>query len=96
MKLLVIDIQKGITDERLYNFEHFIQNTVRIINAARQNNVEVIYVQHDDGEGSGFSVGDDGGVHHLLSWKTCCLINTAKSNKYNRRLVQFCEPYPCN
>jgi len=59
MKLLVIDIQKGITDERLYNFEHFIQNTVRIINAARQNNVEVIYVQHDDGEGSGFSVGDE-------------------------------------
>ena len=59
MKLLVIDIQKGITDERLYNFENFIKNTVRLINAARQNNVEVIYVQHDDGEGSGFSVGDE-------------------------------------
>lgn len=59
MKLLVIDIQKGITDERLYNFENFIKNTVRLINAARQNKVEVIYVQHDDGEGSGFSVGDE-------------------------------------
>lgn len=42
MKLLVIDIQKGITDERLYNFENFIKNTVRLINAARQNKVEVI------------------------------------------------------
>ena len=59
MKLLVIDIQKGITNERLYNFENFIKNTVRLINAARQNKVEVIYVQHDDGEGSGFSVGNE-------------------------------------
>ncbi len=59
MKLLVIDIQKGITDGRLYNFEQFIKNTVRIIDAARRNNVEVIFVQHDDGKGSGFSVGDE-------------------------------------
>ena len=27
--------------------------------AARKNNVEVIFVQHDAGEGSGFSVGDE-------------------------------------
>lgn len=59
MILLVIDIQKGITDERLYNYNSFIKNTVKIIEAARQNNVEVIYVQHDDGPGTGFSVGDD-------------------------------------
>ena len=57
MKLLVIDIQKGITDERLYNFENFIKNTVRLINAARQNKVEVIYVQHDDGEDTLMIVG---------------------------------------
>lgn len=59
MVLLVIDIQKGITDERLYDFEGFIKNTVRIIEAARQNNVEIIYVQHDDGPGTGFSIGDE-------------------------------------
>lgn len=58
MKLLVIDIQKGITDERLYAFENFISNTTKIIDTARQNNVEVIYVQHDDGPGTGFSIGD--------------------------------------
>ncbi len=58
MKLLVIDIQKGITDERLYAFESFISNTKKIIETARQNNVEVIYVQHDDGPGTGFSIGD--------------------------------------
>lgn len=59
MKLLVIDIQKGITDTRLYNFESFIDNTTRIIGAARANQVEVIYFQHDDGPGTGFSIGDE-------------------------------------
>ena len=59
MVLLVIDIQKGITDNRLYDFEGFIKNTKRIIEAARANDREVIYVQHDDGPGTGFSVGDE-------------------------------------
>ncbi|MBE5900297.1 MAG: cysteine hydrolase [Lachnospiraceae bacterium] len=59
MILLVIDIQKGITDNRLYNFESFIKETKRVISAARDNHVEVIYVQHDDGPGTGFSVGDE-------------------------------------
>ena len=49
MKLLVIDIQKGITDSRLFNFEAFIDDTIRIIKAARDNQIEVIYFQHDDG-----------------------------------------------
>ena len=54
MKLLVIDIQKGITDSRLFNFEAFIDDTTRIIKAARDNQIEVIYFQHDDGPGTGF------------------------------------------
>ena len=58
MIILVVDIQKGITDSRLYAFDTFIDRTVRLINAARKNHVEVIYVQHDDGPGTGFSVGD--------------------------------------
>lgn len=59
MKLLVIDIQKGITDSRLYNFESFIENTTQIIKAARDNHIEVIYFQHDDGPETGFSIGDE-------------------------------------
>ena len=59
MKLLVIDVQKGITDNRLYNYESFIENNQKLIAAARENNVEVIYFQHDDGPGTGFSVGDE-------------------------------------
>ncbi len=58
MKLIVVDIQKGITDERLYDFESFIKNVTNIIKAARENGVEVIFVRHDDGPGSGFSFGD--------------------------------------
>ena len=59
MIVLVIDIQKGITDERLYHLSEFIHNTKVIIETARMNNIEVIYVQHDDGPGTGFSVGDE-------------------------------------
>lgn len=59
MILLVIDIQKGITDDRLYDLDGFIENTVKIIETARQNNVEIIYFQHDDGPETGFSIGDD-------------------------------------
>ena len=58
MRIIVVDVQKGITDERLYNFKGFIENVSRIIDTAMRNNVEVIYVQHDDGPGTGFSIGD--------------------------------------
>ena len=59
MILLVIDMQKGIVDEDLYAFDTFMDRTVRLIDAARKNNVEVVFVQHDAGEGSGLSVGDE-------------------------------------
>ena len=52
MKLLIIDVQKGITDERLYEFESFVENVDGLIDTARENDIEIIYVQHDDGEGS--------------------------------------------
>lgn len=58
MILLVIDVQKGITDNRLYAYDTFIENMTQIIDTARKNNVEIIYVQHDDGPGSGFTEGD--------------------------------------
>ena len=56
MVLLVIDVQKGITDSRLYNYESFIERVVKIVDTARSNGVEIIYFQHDDGPGTGFSV----------------------------------------
>lgn len=46
-------------DDELYNYEALLSNVGRIIDAARENGVEVIYVQHDAGPDTGFSVGDE-------------------------------------
>lgn len=59
MILLVIDTQKGITDERLHEFERFKENILTLLSEARKHHVEVVYVRHDDGPGTGFSAGDD-------------------------------------
>ena len=60
MILLVIDMQKALVDDELYAFDTFMDRTVRLIGAARERGVEVIYVQHDAGPGSGLSAGDEG------------------------------------
>ena len=36
-----------------------MERTVRLIDTARKNHVEIIYVQHDAGPGSGLSAGDE-------------------------------------
>ena len=59
MVLLIVDTQKGIVDERLYAFETFVSNIKELIWTAREQGIEVVYVQHDDGPGTGFSIGDD-------------------------------------
>jgi nicotinamidase-related amidase len=59
MVLLVVDAQNGIVDERLYEFRKFVGNIKKLIGAAREQGIEVIYVQHDDGPGTGFSIGVD-------------------------------------
>ena len=52
MVLLVVDTQKLITNSDLYNFSAFENAVKTLIAAARENNVEVIYVRHDDGVGA--------------------------------------------
>ena len=59
MILLVIDMQKGLVDEDLYAFDTFLDRTVRLVDCARKKSVEVIFVQHDAGPGSGMSVEDE-------------------------------------
>jgi len=71
MVLLVIDVQKGITDERLYGFRQFEDNIKCLIDASRINGIEVIFVRHDDGPGSGFSKGDiDFEIYEAVAPKT--------------------------
>ena len=60
MILLVVDMQKALVDEELYAYDSFVEKTVKLIDAARKNRVEVIYVRHDAGPGSGMTAGDDG------------------------------------
>ena len=52
MILLVVDTQKGCFNENLYAFETVKKNIRQLIVTARENHVEVVYVQHDDGPGT--------------------------------------------
>lgn len=60
MVLLVIDAQEQITNESLYNFQGFVDTVKKLIAAARENSVEVIYVRHDDGAAPGLVKGTAG------------------------------------
>lgn len=60
MVLLIVDAQKLITNERLYKFNEFVVNVENLIDTARKNNIEVIYVRHDDGVGSELTKGTEG------------------------------------
>lgn len=60
MVLLLVDAQKEITNERLYKFHEFVSTVKLLIEAARENGVEVIFVRHDDGAGTPMTRGADG------------------------------------
>ena len=52
MILMVVDTQRGCFNETLYKFEEVKENIKRLINTARKNGMEVIYIRHDDGPGT--------------------------------------------
>lgn len=60
MVLLIVDTQSLITNERLYKFDLFVSRVKGLIEQARDNGIEVIYVRHDDGEGNLLTKGADG------------------------------------
>ena len=51
MILLIVDTQNLIMNNDLYEFETFVYRIKTLIKEARNNNIEVIYVRHDDGVG---------------------------------------------
>lgn len=59
MVLMVIDVQKGIVNEDLYGCATLVDGICKLMEIAREKGIEVIHVQHDDGPGSGFTVGDE-------------------------------------
>ena len=60
MVLLVVDTQKLLENSKWYNFENFVKNIRDLINTSRKNNIEVLYVIHDDGVESDLTKGKDG------------------------------------
>ena len=60
MVLLVVDTQKAITNSDLYQFELFEANVKALIHKARQNDIEIICVRHDDGVGNELTKGNEG------------------------------------
>lgn len=60
MVLLVVDTQKAITNNRLYKFDLFESHVKELIYTARNNNIEVIFIRHDDGIGNELTKGNDG------------------------------------
>ncbi|MBN1065490.1 cysteine hydrolase family protein [Clostridium botulinum] len=60
MVLLIIDTQKLIMNEKLYKFDRFVSNVKELINKAREHEIEVIYVRHDDGPKCELTKGNGG------------------------------------
>lgn len=60
MILLVVDTQKAIMKETLYNFDNFVCNLKELIQSARSHHVEVIFIRHDDGIGTALTKGKVG------------------------------------
>ena len=60
MTLLIVDVQKGITNDRLHEFPRFLSAIKRLLSTARENGIEVVYVRHDDGAGTVLEKGTPG------------------------------------
>jgi nicotinamidase-related amidase len=50
--LLVVDVQTALIKEHPYNERRVIDHIKELISTARNHDIEVIYVRHDDGKGS--------------------------------------------
>lgn len=60
MILLVVDTQNLITNNDLYEFQTLVYRIRALIEEARKNMIEVIYVRHDDGVGQALTKGTQG------------------------------------
>ena len=58
--LLVVDVQTALIKEHPYNEKNVIGNIKKLISIARDSNIEVLYVRHNDGRGEELEYGTDG------------------------------------
>lgn len=58
--LLVVDVQRALVEAHPYNEKDMVNNIKELIQHCRKNNIEVIYVRHDGGEGDELEQGTSG------------------------------------
>lgn len=58
--LLVVDVQSALINLHPYNEKRVIKNIKELILSSRDNNVEILFVRHDDGKGTELEQGTDG------------------------------------
>jgi len=58
--LLVVDVQTALINFHPYNETEVVANIVKLVETARQNSIEVIYVRHDGGTGTPLAYGTEG------------------------------------
>jgi len=54
--LLIVDVQNAIADKKPYLFEQVLSNIKTLLSKFRELKQPVIFIQHDDGIGSGMEV----------------------------------------
>lgn len=64
LAVLVVDMQKALVDAKPFNHLGVVANIKKLITTARQEKVEVVYVQHDGGAGDDLEKGTKG-------WEIC-------------------------
>lgn len=72
--LLVVDVQEALVAEHPEREEEFLCLLRRLISFCRKDGVEVIFVRHDDGEGSDLEAGSPG-------WQVCSALSPAANEQ---------------
>lgn len=58
--LMVVDVQTALVGGHPYQEQKVIANIQKLLSAARANGREIVFVRHDDGEGTELAYGTDG------------------------------------
>ena len=84
--LLIVDVQNALLEANPYNKEIFLSNLKILLSKARQNEIEVIYIQHDGGMGDKFEYGTRGWeiATEIIPGKDDKIISKEKNSAFKR------------
>ena len=58
--MIIVDMQTELIKNNPYNKEQVLENIKHLLSVCRNNQVPVIYIRHDDGEGTDLEAGSEG------------------------------------